>query len=84
MPQIKPEEIRSRTTAQSYMRGESYFQNEAIFDTVRRGNELEGRCEGSDYAPYHVSATLDEKGHIIATSCTCEYNWGGDCKHIVA
>jgi uncharacterized Zn finger protein len=84
LPQITLAQIRDRATAQSYARGESYYQNEAIFDTVRRGNELEGRSEGSGYTPYHVRTTLDEDGNILTASCTCDYDWGGDCKHIVA
>ncbi len=77
-------QIRARATPQSFARGEAYYRNGAIFDTVKRGNELEGRCEGSEYVPYHVRVTLDEAGNIKATSCTCPYDWGGDCKHIVA
>ncbi len=78
------ERIRARATAQSFSRGESYYHSGVIFDTVRRGNELEGRCEGSDYAPYHIRVMLDGAGDVVSTSCTCPYDWGGDCKHIVA
>ncbi len=84
MPLLSLEHIRSRATAQSFARGESYYHSGAIFDTVRRGNELEGRCEGSDYAPYHVRVTLDKEGGVEEALCTCPYDWGGDCKHIVA
>jgi uncharacterized Zn finger protein len=84
MPRITLDDIRGRATAQSFARGESYFRNGAISDTVRRGNELEGRCEGSEYVPYHVRVTLDEAGRIDTAICTCAYDWGGDCKHIVA
>jgi uncharacterized Zn finger protein len=45
--------------------------------------ELRAQCEGSDYEPYQVSATLTESG-IAETSCTCPYDYGGICKHIVA
>lgn len=84
MPQLQKEQIRDRATKQSYSRGESYFKNGSIFDTVRRGNKLEARCHGSSHSPYHVSATLDEDGNIVAATCTCDYDWEGDCKHIVA
>ncbi|MBP8972641.1 MAG: SWIM zinc finger family protein [Anaerolineae bacterium] len=84
MSPLSLEHIRSRATAQSFARGESYYHKGAIFDTVRRGHDLEGRCEGSDYAPYHVRVTLDEKGGVKEASCTCPYDRGGDCKHIVA
>jgi hypothetical protein len=45
--------------------------------------ELRARCEGSDYEPYQVSATLN-KGGIAETSCTCPYDYEGICKHVVA
>lgn len=84
MSQITLNDIRSRATAQSFARGENYYHNGAIFDTVRRGNELEGRCEGSEYVPYHIRVVLDEAGKVDTAFCTCPYDWGGDCKHIVA
>ena len=83
-PPIKPNQIRARATPQSYDRGESYYANRAIFDTFLRGSELEGRCEGSSGEAYLVSATLDDKGNVVATSCTCDYGLEGDCKHVVA
>lgn len=84
MSPLSLEQIRARATDQSFARGESYYHSGAIFDTVRRGSELEGRCEGSDYAPYHIQVTLDDTGSVEVASCTCPYDWGGDCKHIVA
>jgi uncharacterized Zn finger protein len=44
---------------------------------------LRARCEGSEYEPYDVSATLHPHG-IAKVACTCPYDWGGACKHIVA
>ena len=84
MPQITLDDIRGRATGQSFARGESYYQSEAIFDTVRRGNELEGRCEGSENIPYQIRVALNEASTIDTAFCTCPYDWGGDCKHIVA
>ena len=84
MPQLQQTQIRQRATAKSYERGESYYQSKAIFDTVHQGDEIKGLCEGSSYRPYQVSATLNKDGNIVATSCTCEYEFEGDCKHIVA
>jgi uncharacterized Zn finger protein len=82
MPSLN--DIRERATDKSFSRGEDYYQRGMIFDTVRRGHDLEARCHGSDYAPYFVRVTLDEAGHIADTGCSCPYDWGGDCKHIVA
>jgi uncharacterized Zn finger protein len=77
------DQIRGRATEQSYQRGEAYYKSDAVIDTVRRGSELEGYCEGSQSFPYHIQVALSDQG-IESASCTCEYDWGGDCKHIVA
>jgi uncharacterized Zn finger protein len=83
-PSIQEEQIRARATPQSYSRGESYYKRGAIFDTVRRSNEIEARCAGSSDEPYYVNATLDDDGNIEYATCSCEYDYEGDCKHIVA
>lgn len=84
MPQLTLDAIQSRATAQSFTRGKQYYQDGAIYNTTRRGNELEGWCSGSDYSPYRVRVTLTADGFVGEASCTCLYDWGGDCKHIVA
>jgi uncharacterized Zn finger protein len=38
---------------------------------------------GSQFAPYDVRVVFDEAG-IIEASCSCPYDWGSLCKHIVA
>lgn len=77
------QQIQSRTVGESYYRGETLYESDAIFLPVRRSNELSALCVGSSAAAYYVSATADDSG-ILETSCTCPYDWGGDCKHIVA
>lgn len=44
---------------------------------------MRAECERSEYEPYQTSVTLDAKG-VAETSCTCPYDWGGACKHVVA
>jgi len=39
--------------------------------------------EGSEFEPYQVSIQL-HNGGVADWHCTCPYNWGGHCKHIVA
>lgn len=80
---ISVAQVRARAADQSFQRGESYYQSGAILHPARRGNTIEGQCEGSQARPYRVSATLEASG-IKETSCNCEYNFGGECKHIVA
>lgn len=80
---LELQQIEERALDQSFHRGESLYESGAIFLPVRRGNVLRAQCVGaySDY--YHVSAAFDEAGEFT-TDCTCPYDWGGDCKHIIA
>lgn len=83
LPKLTEAQVRVLASAQSFERGESYYQGGSIIEPLRQGWELRAECEGSEYEPYQISVTLDAKG-IAATSCTCPYDWGGICKHIVA
>lgn len=83
IPTLTEDQIRGRTTPQSFAKGEAYQQRDAIFDPVIYENRLEGFCEGSEPYPYKVTVEFDEDG-ITSTTCTCPYDWGGDCKHVVA
>ena len=70
-----------------YLRGETYFLEKRVFDTVVRGSEIYGRCEGSAGGPYRVHAALasiedTEAKNLSSYSCDCSRE--GFCKHIVA
>lgn len=80
---LNHQQIQARTVGESYYRGETLYDERAIFLPVRRANELSALCVGSAATAYHVRVRLNQSG-IIETSCTCPYDWGGDCKHIVA
>jgi uncharacterized Zn finger protein len=80
---ITEADIEALAIAQSFERGYDYYHSGAVYEVVRRGDELTAEVEGSQYDPYTVRVTLDESG-IAATECTCPYDWGGICKHIVA
>lgn len=75
--------IRALTTEESFSRGKVYFRNNAVSDLVRRGNVLTAQVEGSEFAPYDVSVRLHDGG-VTETRCSCPYDWGGACKHVVA
>src|SRR5262249_46063272 len=38
--------------------------------------------EGSEFEPYQVSIRVHDGG-VADAHCTCPYDWGGYCKHIV-
>src|SRR5436305_12284794 len=75
--------IRESTSADSFQRGQQYYQQGTVGDLVQRGNVLQAEVAGSAPEPYVISVTLGEDG-ITEASCTCPYDWGGWCKHIVA
>jgi len=83
LPRLSEAHIRELASEPSFERGETYYRDGAILEPVRQAMELRAQCEGSDYEPYQVGATLDEGG-IAETSCTCPYDYGGICKHVVA
>ena len=81
--QLTPDQIQERCTAQSFTRGLDYFHAGAIDNPVLHGYTLSATCEGTDIDPYRVTVELMPTG-IASTYCSCPYDWGGDCKHIVA
>ncbi|MCA1615570.1 MAG: SWIM zinc finger family protein [Acidobacteria bacterium] len=83
LPRLTEAHIRELASEKSLERGQTYYRDGAVLEPVRQALELRAQCEGSDYEPYQVSATL-AKGGIAETSCTCPYDYGGICKHIVA
>jgi uncharacterized Zn finger protein len=83
IPGLSEAAIRSHAPPDSFSRGQSYFEGGAVADLALRGNTLQGHVEGSQYSPYRVNITFDQGG-VTTASCTCPYDWGGWCKHIVA
>ena len=83
LPQITSDQIQERCTPQSFERGEDYFYDEAIGNPVIHGWTLSATCQGTEPTPYRVSVELMPTG-IADAYCSCPYDWGGDCKHIVA
>jgi uncharacterized Zn finger protein len=77
-------DIRAGAASQSYQRGAQYYRAGYVSQLARRGNLLTAQVEGSTFPYYQVSVTLAAAGGIADASCTCPYDWGGYCKHIVA
>ena len=82
-PNLTPDQIQQRCTAQSFIRGTRYFHAGAIGNPVLHGWTLSATCDGTDVRPYRVSVELMPTG-IAATHCSCPYDGDGDCKHSVA
>jgi len=83
IPHLTEAEIRPLANAQSWARGEDYYRSNCVENVLWRDGLLTAEVEGSEYAAYSVQVQFDEQG-ISFTDCTCPYDWGGDCKHIIA
>jgi uncharacterized Zn finger protein len=83
LPKITESLIRAGAELESFRRGEEYYREGAVSNTAIQGTLLSGECAGT-YTPYYrVQVELDGAG-IANASCTCLYEYGGYCKHIVA
>jgi len=83
LPQLTEGDIQLLCSARSFERGQELYWREAIRHPLRQGSTLQALCEGSQAEPYRVMAELDEQG-VAWAECSCPYDWGGHCKHIVA
>jgi uncharacterized Zn finger protein len=75
--------IRALATEESFLRGKQYARSGAVSELVRRGDVLTAQVEGSEFAFYDVRIRLHDGG-VTETRCSCPYDWGGACKHVVA
>ena len=79
---LNEELILTKVTEKSFQRGEEYFDMGMVESVVQRGSRLFAEVLGSEEDPYHVGIAFQEGDYNA--SCTCPYDWGGYCKHIVA
>ena len=82
LPRINEDVIRGKVTASSYDRGVDYYQSGTVESATLRGSQLFAEVQGSEWDPYQVGITFT--GADFTASCTCPYDWGGYCKHVVA
>lgn len=82
LPHITEAAIRAKVTEQSYGRGVDYYRSGTVESATLRGNQLFAAVQGSEWEPYQVGVTFT--GDDFTASCTCPYDWGGYCKHVVA
>ena len=82
-PKLTESIIRAGADTKSFQRGQEYYRRGAILDPAVQGNVLTADCEGTSEPYYKVRVELDEAG-IRSAQCTCPYEYGGYCKHIVA
>ena len=83
MPALKISEslIRQNASDKSFERGKEYARSQAVRDLFLRDQILQASVAGSTY--YRVSIGFSDRG-IQTAKCSCPYDFGGWCKHIVA
>lgn len=74
------DEIRSLCTEQSFQRGQAYNERGHVTDLVIGEGEIRATVQGTH--AYEISIQLTDER--IRTTCSCPYDYAGDCKHIVA
>lgn len=83
IPGLSKSIIQQHSTSKSFQRGEEYYHYGSVLSLVQRDRMMVAKVEGSEYEPYNISIIFDEGG-ILEARCSCPYDWGGWCKHIVA
>ncbi|SFL46548.1 Uncharacterized conserved protein, contains Zn finger domain [Halogranum rubrum] len=82
-PTLTEATVRELARSKSYERGQSYYEQGAVSNVVRRGETVRADVRGSQYQPYTVTIEFDDAG-VAGTDCSCPYDHGGICKHRVA
>ena len=75
-------DIKGLATPQSYQRGLDLYVRGAVSGTYQQGDAIFGLCEGSETDDYELE--IDFSGNEIKACCSCPYDWGGFCKHLIA
>jgi uncharacterized Zn finger protein len=80
---LTPAMIHDVADPEVFARGRSYLQQGAVTNLDRSSDRITAQVYGSDIEPYRVRVKIGPSG-IEETHCTCPYDWGGACKHVVA
>ncbi|MDS0221675.1 SWIM zinc finger family protein [Haloarcula sp. S1AR25-5A] len=82
---LSTEQIRALCTSEVFDRARNYHDEDRIERIDRFDETMSAAVQGSQPEPYSVEIERsgDEPENVDA-SCTCPYDWGGYCKHIIA
>ena len=80
LPEFNEETILTLANGTSYSKGVGYARRGAIQKLVLEGETYRARVQGTLLYDVRI---WDQEGDI-GTSCTCPFDWGGICKHVVA
>ena len=79
LPEITEETIRNLSNDSSYWKGMGYYENGNLKRLWTEGDKYIAHVQG--YELYTVKIWQEKEE--IKTSCTCPYDFGGICKHVV-
>lgn len=78
---ISEASIKRNTSSDIFSRGKQYYRQGAVVSLTVRGQSLSAEVEGSEL--YQVEIEFNATS-VLDVECSCPYDWGGWCKHIVA
>ena len=81
IPNLSKAAIASYANDKSWQRGSAYYQDGYVSQICQRGQSITAQVRGS--RSYRVTVNFDAEG-LSSAGCSCPYDWGGYCKHIVA
>lgn len=83
---LSTEQIRDLCTSEVFERARNYRDEERIERIDRFDETVSAAVQGSQPEPYEIKIESDGavEPESVDASCTCPYDWGGYCKHIIA
>ncbi|RMG27319.1 MAG: hypothetical protein D6730_07430 [Bacteroidetes bacterium] len=72
--------LKELATTQSYEKGKDLYAYGAVEQVEKQGDSYQARVQGS----YLYQVWIDLSGDELHATCSCPYDYGGICKHIVA
>ena len=85
---LSTDDLRNLCTSDVFDRAVTYHEEGRVGKVDRFGTTVTADVQGSQPSPYSVEITFEDVGgaavETVGASCTCPYDWGGHCKHIIA
>ncbi len=78
---LSEDKLKEMSYPKIFSRGVDYFKNNLVNNPVKLDNTIMADVEGSCFPYYEVEINI---GHPEQYYCSCPYDYGGLCKHIVA
>ncbi len=73
--------LQELSNGQSWNRGVNYYRSGRVLEAKIEGSTLKAEVSGSSYPYYQVEIEIEPS---FRAYCSCPYDFGGLCKHIIA